>query len=185
MSGIVALTVLDREILLELAEGDLAAAGERAGVVFPEFFRGESWLWTLHVARMHDYPASVGWLSRVVTLKETDEVIGHAGFHFNPDASGMVEIGYTIVPEHRGCGLARETAGELLAFAAAQPSVRIVRASVSPENAASLSIVQGWGFVHVGEEWDPEDGLELVFERQADAPLSFSSATGLSPMNFR
>ena len=172
MSGIVALTVLDRETLLELAEGELAAAGERAGVVFPEFFRGESWLWTLHSARMHDYPASVGWLSRVVTLRQTGEVVGHSGFHFNPDASGMVEIGYTIVPERRGRGLARETVGELLSFAAAQPTVQLMRASVSPDNAASLAIVQGWGFVQVGEERDPEDGLELVFERRADAPLN-------------
>jgi RimJ/RimL family protein N-acetyltransferase len=35
---------------------------------------------------------------------------------------------------------------------------------VSPDNAASLALVRRAGFVHVGEQEDDEDGLELVHE---------------------
>jgi L-amino acid N-acyltransferase YncA len=41
--------------------------------------------------------------------------------------------------------------------------VRTVRATISPDNAASLHIVRAADFVEVGEQWDDEDGLELVF----------------------
>jgi RimJ/RimL family protein N-acetyltransferase len=44
-----------------------------------------------------------------------------------------------------------------------------VIASVSPENAPSLAVIRKLGFEQTGEQWDEEDGLELVFERAADA----------------
>ena len=47
-----------------------------------------------------------------------------------------------------------------------------MRASVSPANVASLTLVQQYGFVRVGEQWDEEDGLELVHERPAGGRLS-------------
>ena len=36
--------------------------------------------------------------------------------------------------------------------------------SISPDNEASLATINGFGFVHVGEQWDEEDGTELIFE---------------------
>ena len=39
-----------------------------------------------------------------------------------------------------------------------------VRASISPDNVASLRLVAQYGFVQVGEQWDEEDGRELVLE---------------------
>jgi len=41
-----------------------------------------------------------------------------------------------------------------------------VRASVAPGNAPSLGLIAPLGFVHIGEQIDERDGLELVFERQ-------------------
>lgn len=41
----------------------------------------------------------------------------------------------------------------------------MIRASISPDNAASLAVIRPFGFERVGEQWDDEDGLELVFER--------------------
>jgi RimJ/RimL family protein N-acetyltransferase len=43
--------------------------------------------------------------------------------------------------------------------------VGVLRATVEPGNEASLAIIRGAGLVHVGQQIDPEDGLELVFER--------------------
>ena len=47
--------------------------------------------------------------------------------------------------------------------------MNIVRATVSPDNAASLAVIRNGRFVHVGEQWDDEDGLELVFEKALHA----------------
>ena len=166
MSAVVKLIVLDRETLLALAEGDLDSAGAITGLTFPSFFIGEAWLWRLHAERMLEYPASVGWLARAVVLRDTGEVVGHAGFHFQPDATGMVEIGYTVLPERRGIGIAKAVVGELLDFVTGRDDVSVVRASISPENAASLAVVASWEFELTGEQIDEEDGLEFVYERQ-------------------
>ena len=38
------------------------------------------------------------------------------------------------------------------------------RASVAPDNERSLNLIGKLGFVHTGEQWDPDDGRELVYE---------------------
>jgi RimJ/RimL family protein N-acetyltransferase len=43
--------------------------------------------------------------------------------------------------------------------------VTTVRATISPDNAASLATIADFDFQHVGEQMDDEDGLELIFER--------------------
>ncbi|HWI70764.1 MAG TPA: GNAT family protein, partial [Baekduia sp.] len=109
-------------------------------------------------------PDHTPWLIRaVVTLDGT--VVGHAGFHGPPDARKMVEIGYEIEPEYRRRGYARAAVGELLAYAREHGAV-VARASVGPENAASLALIASLGFEQVGEQVDEIDGLELVFERR-------------------
>ena len=40
----------------------------------------------------------------------------------------------------------------------------VVRASISPDNVASLSTLAPFRFILVGHQWDEEDGLELLFE---------------------
>jgi RimJ/RimL family protein N-acetyltransferase len=91
-------------------------------------------------------------------------VIGHAGYHGPPDESGMVEVGYSVDPRFRRLGHGRQMLAELLRRARAEPQVRTVRASISPENAASLAIVSSFAFTPAGEQWDDVDGLELIFE---------------------
>jgi RimJ/RimL family protein N-acetyltransferase len=79
----------------------------------------------------------------------------------------MVEIGYTTLPEYRRQGYGRAAVAALLRDAAAAPEVRTIRASISPNNVASLALVRSFGFEQVGDQWDEEDDLELVFERRA------------------
>jgi ribosomal-protein-alanine N-acetyltransferase len=91
--------------------------------------------------------------------------VGNVGFHGPPDDQGRVEIGYGIVPSHRGQGYAREAIAALTDWAFATGEARVCVASVSPRNAASLALVRSLGFRQVGEQIDEVDGLELVFER--------------------
>jgi ribosomal-protein-alanine N-acetyltransferase len=73
-------------------------------------------------------------------------------------------VGYSIDPEFRRQGYARAALRALLARAAAEPGVRTFRATIAPDNVASRDLVLAHGLVEVGEQWDDEDGLEIVFE---------------------
>jgi RimJ/RimL family protein N-acetyltransferase len=63
----------------------------------------------------------------------------------------MVGIGYSSDPAYRRRGYARAMVAELLRWAAAEPSAVTVRASLSPENDASLATIAGFSFTHFGE----------------------------------
>ncbi len=116
------------------------------------------------VKQVREDPAENPWLLRLAVDRGTGELVGYGNFHARPDADGMVEIGYTVLPEFRRRGYGREIAETLWRAAAAHPDVRVLRASVAPDNEASLAIVKGAGLVEIGEQWDEEDGLELVLE---------------------
>ena len=157
---------LTRPILVALRDSDLTAASTLAGVEFPEFFVGDSelWLWRLRLSDIAANPEATRWIARAAVDEPGGFVVGHAGFHGPPDDAGMVEVGYTVVPEYRRRGYARAMLTALLRRAADEPQVRVVRASISPDNAASLATIAGFGFEPAGEQWDEEDGLELLFE---------------------
>jgi RimJ/RimL family protein N-acetyltransferase len=150
-------------VLTALLDGDLAGASARCGVALPPFFLEEGWLWRIRLDQVRADPVAQDWVVRALVV-EPDGVVGHAGFHGPPDADGMVEVAYTVVPDLRGRGHAGAALAALVAEAAASPDVRVVRASVQPDNAASLAVVRRAGFVHVGDQVDEQDGLELVHE---------------------
>lgn len=140
------------------------------GLQLPAFFLAEGWLWRLRLGFVSADSTSERLAVCAVVDEANSNVVGHAMFHGAPDSAGMVEIGYIVVPDLRRRGYGAAAATALLRRAAADTRVRTVRASVSPHNQASLSIIRRLGFVQVGEQWDEEDGLELVFERPADLP---------------
>ncbi len=147
-----------------MLEGDLPRASAVTGVEVPPFFLTQDWLWRIRLNQIETESVSAPWLVRAVIALPNQFVVGHAGFHGPPDRNGMVEIGYTILPEFRRRGYGRAAARELIRYAKEQPDVHVVRASISPDNAASLALIRALGFTHVDEQWDEEDGLELIFE---------------------
>ena len=154
-----------------LADGDLERANRTAPVPLPEIFVAPDWIgtWRFRSPQVRDDPSSAAWITGAVWDAERGKVVGKAGFHGPPDTHGMVEVGYSVVPELRRRGYAKAALEALLARAAREPGVRVVRASVSPDNVASLGLVRQYGFVRVGEQWDDEDGLEIVYEVAAGA----------------
>lgn len=149
-----------------LADGDLAAANAVSPVRLPPLFvdpevRG---VWRMRTRQIEEDPASAGWVNGVIWDERQQLAVGHAGYHGPPDASGMVEIGYTVDPVYRRRGFARAALEYLLERAAREPLVRTVRVSISPDNVASYGLASQYGFVKVGEQWDEEDGLEIVYE---------------------
>jgi [ribosomal protein S5]-alanine N-acetyltransferase len=140
------------------------AARPDLGFVDPyDVFVDDEYLINLRRNQIEEDKTSAPWLLRAVVLISTDEAVGTIGFHGAPDERGMVEIGYSIHPSFRRRGLASEAAEGMWQWAAAA-GARILRASISPDNEPSLALVRHAGFVHVGEQYDERDGLELIFE---------------------
>jgi ribosomal-protein-alanine N-acetyltransferase len=162
----VRLVPLERPALHALLDRDLPAASRAAGVPIPEAFLQDEQLWRWRAQALERDPGVTPWLPRAIVIGPGGAVVGHAGFHGPPDERGMVEIGYSILPEHRRRGYARAAVQALLAFAR-EHGARVIRASVSPGNEPSLAIIRSFGFVQRGEQMDEIDGRELVFERPA------------------
>jgi RimJ/RimL family protein N-acetyltransferase len=158
------LALLSASVLEALNAGSIDRASAAFGRPLPPTFLDHSELWGYRIAQVQEDPSTLRWLVRAVIDANSSDIVGHAGFHGPPDESGMVEIGYTIEPEFRRRGYARATVAALIAYATDDPSVTRVRASISPDNTASLATVRPFGFVQVGEQMDEIDGLELIFE---------------------
>jgi RimJ/RimL family protein N-acetyltransferase len=148
-----------------LIAGDLAAASAAAGAPLSEFLVSESWLWEVRVAQIAEDPASADWVARAAVAVPEGFVVGHAGFHGPPDAEGTVEVGYSVDPAYRRRGYARAMLTALIERSVQDPAVHGVRASIRPDNKASLATIAGFGFAKIGEQWDAEDGLEHVYWR--------------------
>ena len=146
-------------------------ASELIGAEVPHgWAAGEERFLRLRLGQMRRDPEKEQWLIRALVLREpVRTMIGHAGFHGPPGINGLrrpdaVEVGYTVLPPFRGQGYATEAAAALMAWAQAEHGIRHFVASVAPANEPSLAVVRKLGFVRTGEQWDDEDGLELVFE---------------------
>lgn len=158
------LALLSASVLESLNAGSIDRAGAAFGRQLPPSFLDHESLWGYRIAQVREDPGVLRWLVRAVIDAGSLEVVGHAGFHGPPDENGMVEIGYTIEPDFRRRGYARATVAALIDYASNEPGVTTVRASISPDNAASLATIRPFGFVQVGEQMDEIDGLELIFE---------------------
>jgi [ribosomal protein S5]-alanine N-acetyltransferase len=113
-------------------------------------------------------PEAWPWLLHAV-LDEAGELVGRIGCHAPPH-DGRVEVGYYVRPDARGRGVATAV---LAAFTAwlQDRGVGTVVLAIRPDNTASLRIARAAGFVQVGEQWDEEDGLELVLETALGAEV--------------
>jgi [ribosomal protein S5]-alanine N-acetyltransferase len=167
MRKTVKLVPLGRVAMQALLDGDLAKASEVAGVELGDYYAADEIceLWRMRIAQVDADPTCENWLASAVVDGTT--AIGDAGFHGPPDANGMVEFGYRVAPPYLRQGYGTAIVAALLGRVAGESSVNTVRASISPDNAASLATIAPYGFTQVGEQIDEVDGLELVFERPA------------------
>jgi len=154
---------LTPETLSALIVGDKSAASVAAGIALTDYMVAENWLWQVRLAQIVEDPASAEWIARAAVAVPEQVVVGHGGFHGPPERDGTVEVAYSVDPAYRRRGYAKAILAALLRRADEDPRVSAVRASIRPDNAGSLATIAGFGFRKVGEQWDPEDGLENVY----------------------
>ncbi|MEV7553643.1 GNAT family N-acetyltransferase [Amycolatopsis sp. NPDC089917] len=157
-------------VLDSLARGDLAGATATSPVPLTAYLTGSDrrGLWQRRSRQVAADPHSAAWVTGIIWDRQHLSAVGTAGYHGPPDTSGMVEIGYAVDPSYRRRGYARAALESLLARAAKEPQVHTVRVTIGPDNNASYRLASQYGFVKVGEQWDEEDGLEIIYEVPAD-----------------
>ena len=157
---------LDAATLHALAEGDLERAQQTAPVPLSPWLVSPEAIgtWRFRAQQAVESPQDLPWVTGVLWDDEAQVVVGKAGFHAAPDPDGLVEVGYAVEPAHRRRGYARAALEQMIARARDHPDVRVLRASVSPDNAPSLALVAQYPFARTGEQWDEDDGLETIYE---------------------
>jgi ribosomal-protein-alanine N-acetyltransferase len=108
-------------------------------------------------------PSAVGWWTYLFVHAGNGVLAGEGGFKGPPDESGTVEIGYAIVPEYRGRGLATEAAGGLVGWALSHPQVAAAAAETLPDGHASIRVLEKLGMRFVGAT---DEVLRWRLERQ-------------------
>ena len=157
---------LPAETLVALAAGDLDAANTTSPVLLTPWLVSDEAIgtWRYRATQVVDAPQDLEWVTGSIWDEDREVVVGQAGFHAAPNADGMVEVGYAVDPAERRRGYARAVLLAMLDRARAEPAAHTFRATVSPDNAPSLGLIAQLPFVEVGEQWDEEDGLEIIFE---------------------
>lgn len=152
-----------------MQERDLV--GKFVGVAVPESWPGSDLADVLPVLALQvaQDPGRPIW-DGLVIHKADATLIGDIGFMGGPDAQGVVEVGYSIVPEYRNQGYATEIVSALARWALQQPYIHAVTASTREDNLSSIRVLTKVGMQRVGEE----DGMvkwEMRREESANPEL--------------
>jgi len=136
----------------------------------------DSWPPELHDAQsiafnrdqLRDHPEQIGWWAWYFLVEHEGNrfLAGVGGFKGMPDAEGAVELGYSILPDWRGMGLATEAVLGLCAWAGAQPGVTRVSAHTLEGMTASRGVLRKAGFSGPHSTGRQENGTDVLrFER--------------------
>lgn len=120
------------------------------------------------VPQVKSDPSVNKWFIRWMVEKETREIVGSTSFHGPPDEKGMMEIGLGVHDDFQRRGYATEALIGMWSWVVDQPGVELLRYTVDPDNEASVAVIKKFGFERVGQQIDPEDGPEDIYEMSAN-----------------
>jgi len=95
-------------------------------------------------------PAVQGWSFWYLLLDDSNELAGICGFKGRPDNDGSVEIGYSMLNQFRGVGLATEATMRLIAWAFTHGDVKEVSAETFPHLSSSIRVLEKNGMELTG-----------------------------------
>ena len=120
--------------------------------------------------RLIENPDAVGWYGWYALLRSSAGgsriLVGAGGFFGPPNAEGLVEIGYSVLPAFEGRGFATELVRALVEHAFSDRRVRRIVAHTTKENIGSIKVLQRAGFTFAGT--DQETGT-VEYARQSPA----------------
>ncbi len=162
-----ALTPLSAAASRAVMAEDGRAADGATGVLWPDPFVvppliAEHLDWISD--RVGRNPAEAPWWIWSLARSGDRRVVGAAGFGGPPDAGGRVTLGYAVYPDWERRGYASEAARALVDWALLQPGVEIVRATMVPDNTASMRVARKAGLRRRGRTIHRDGDEVLVYE---------------------
>jgi ribosomal-protein-alanine N-acetyltransferase len=132
--------------LKKAAINDRARLVEMLGVYVPAHWPGVDLMEALpfFVENMEKVPSKPAW-DWIAIHTMNQAVIGDIGFMGGPDQEGVVEVGYSIVPENRNQGYATEMARGLIAWAFQEKGIKAVTAACLDNNVGSIKVLEKVG----------------------------------------
>ena len=160
------LDVLKGRLEQDTFTAELPLASGPETVTFPAAWPGDALvIFPRLIEQLEANPDDEPWDGTLVE-RGALTAVGQLGCKGKPDENGLVEIGYSLIPEARGRGYTTEIVGALVRWLLEQPSVRVVTAECLETNHASVRVLQKTGFEQVGQKSDGE-GTLLLWERKA------------------
>jgi RimJ/RimL family protein N-acetyltransferase len=116
--------------------------------------------------QLRDNPDKGRWLGAYViaAVDGVETLVGTAGYKGPPDATGTVEIGYSVVEAHHRRGIGTEVVRELVSRAFGDARVLRVTAETPLSFEASRGLLEKSGFRLAGQRTDPEEGELALYE---------------------
>ncbi|GAX44959.1 GCN5-related N-acetyltransferase [Tolypothrix sp. NIES-4075] len=141
----------------------------------PGFNDDETILFVIN--KLQEAPEESGWWSWYFVLNDvvTDAriLIGNGGFKGKPTSDGIVEIGYSILPEFQNLGYGTEAIKALVSWAFTHPEVQEVIAETLPELKASQRILEKSHFTYVGQ--GSEEGI-ICYQLSRNRQMNLGAA---------
>ncbi len=92
-----------------------------------------------------------GWYAvNIDAISGERSLVGSGGYFGPPDNKGIVEIGYSVLPEWQRRGFAKEIVKALVSHALSFAETNSIIAHISPENEASKRVLISNGFKEAG-----------------------------------
>ncbi len=96
-----------------------------------------------------------GWYAiNIDAISGERSLVGSGGYFGPPDSEGVVEIGYSVLPEWQRRGYATEIVNALVSHAYSFKKTNRIIAHTSPGNEASKRVLISSGFSEVGVHED-------------------------------
>jgi [ribosomal protein S5]-alanine N-acetyltransferase len=122
---------------------------------------------------LKENPDAAGWGTWYFLLpgraEDRTRAIGIGGFKGKPSREGMVEIGYSVMPDYQRQGFASEAVAGLIGWAFSHPEVLLVTAETLPALVASIRVLENNGF-HLLGRGSEEGVIRYGIERNQFEP---------------
>jgi ribosomal-protein-alanine N-acetyltransferase len=139
---------------------DRGAFADLLGAVVPEAWPPESsadalplFLGWLEAAP--DKTGWFGWYALCRDISASGQVLVGGGGFLGPPQDGVVQMGYSVLPEFQRRGYATEMVRGLATWAFVQPGVSVIAAETEWANPASVRVLERTGFLTAGAATDP------------------------------
>lgn len=118
------------------------------------------------LCQLQENPDRARWLGVYVIAKVdgVETLVGTAGYKGPPDATGTVEIGYSLVEDYHRRGIGTEVVQALVSRAFVDARVQRVTAETPLSFDASRGLLEKNGFRLAGHRSDPEEGELALYE---------------------